>query len=95
MHLPPGGASLQHKTESYGATNQQTSAAASGPSELRRLPTKLEKQTSTYLEPWYLTSLMFYESIFSYNLRPHPHGFLFPSKDDRNFISRLLYKDMY
>src|SRR6218665_4119370 len=31
----------------------------------------------------------------SYNLRPRPHGFLLPSKDDRNFISRLLYKDMY
>ena len=32
---------------------------------------------------------------FSYNLRPRPHGFTLPSKDDRNFISRLLYKDMY
>ena len=31
----------------------------------------------------------------SYNLRPRPHGFLLPSKDDRNFLSRLLYKDMY
>src|SRR6218665_2937931 len=31
----------------------------------------------------------------SYNLRPRPHGFLLPSKDDRNFISRLLYKNMY
>src|SRR6218665_1800155 len=31
----------------------------------------------------------------SYNLWPRPHGFLLPSKDDRNFISRLLYKDMY
>src|SRR6218665_1623102 len=30
----------------------------------------------------------------SYNLRPLPHGFLLPSKDDRNFLSRLLYKDM-
>src|SRR6218665_2349535 len=40
---------------------------------------------------------MFYESIFlrSGNLRPRPHGFLLPSKDDRTFISRLLYKDMY
>src|SRR6218665_273409 len=31
----------------------------------------------------------------SYNLRPRPHGFLLPSKNDRNFLSRLLYKDMY
>ena len=31
----------------------------------------------------------------SYNLRPRPHGSILPSKDDRNFISRRLYKDMY
>ena len=30
-----------------------------------------------------------------YNIRPRPHGFLLPSKDDRNFIYWLLYKDMY
>ena len=46
------------------------------------------------------------ESIFlrytrqlSYNLHPRPHGFihvgLLPAKDDRNFISRLLYKILY
>src|SRR6218665_1880645 len=31
----------------------------------------------------------------SYNLHPRPHGFLLPSKDDHNYLSRLLYKDMY
>ena len=31
----------------------------------------------------------------SYNLRPLSHGFLLPSKDDRNFIYWLLYKDTY
>src|SRR6218665_2787807 len=30
----------------------------------------------------------------SYNLRPRVHGFELPIKDDRNFISRLLYKDI-
>ena len=31
----------------------------------------------------------------SYNLRPRPYGFLLHSKNDRNFISWLLYKDIY
>jgi len=31
----------------------------------------------------------------SYNLRPRHHGFILPAKDDHNFISWLLYKDMY
>jgi len=31
----------------------------------------------------------------NYNLRSRAHGFELPLKDDRNFISRLLYKDIY
>ena len=31
----------------------------------------------------------------SYNLRPRVHGVQLPNKDDRNFIPRLLYKDIY
>jgi len=31
----------------------------------------------------------------SYNLRPRVDGFELPIKDDRNFISRLLYNDIY
>ena len=31
----------------------------------------------------------------SYNLRPRAHGFTLPHKDDRNFIPRLLYRNMY
>jgi hypothetical protein len=30
-----------------------------------------------------------------YELRPRPHGFLLPTKDDRNFISRVLFKNIY
>ena len=31
----------------------------------------------------------------NYNLRLRAHGFRLPLKDDRNFIPRLLFKDMY
>src|SRR6218665_2581387 len=31
----------------------------------------------------------------NYNLRPRAHGFRLPLNDDRNFIPRLLFKDMY
>src|SRR6218665_3027793 len=30
-----------------------------------------------------------------YNLRPRAHEFKLPLKDDRNFVPRLLFKDMY
>ena len=31
----------------------------------------------------------------NYNLRPKAHKFKLPIKDERNFIPRFLYKDMY
>jgi len=31
----------------------------------------------------------------NYNLRPRAHEFKLPLKDDRNFVPRLLFKDMY
>jgi len=31
----------------------------------------------------------------SYHLRTTAHGFMFPTKGDRNFIPRLFNKDMY
>src|SRR6218665_3079267 len=30
-----------------------------------------------------------------YNLHPRAHEFKLPPKDDRNFVPRLLFKDMY
>ena len=30
-----------------------------------------------------------------YNLRPRAHEFKLPLKDDRNYVPRLLFKDMY
>ena len=30
-----------------------------------------------------------------YSLRPRPHGFSLPNKDDCNFVSRVLFKNMY
>jgi len=30
-----------------------------------------------------------------YELRPRPHDFHLPAKDDRNFISRVLFKNIY
>ena len=30
-----------------------------------------------------------------HSLRPRPHSFLLPDKDDRNFITRMLYKNIY
>ena len=31
----------------------------------------------------------------NYYLRPRAHGFRLPAKDDRNFIPRLRFRDMY
>ena len=30
-----------------------------------------------------------------YSLRPRRHGFILPTKDDRNFFNRMLFKDMF
>jgi hypothetical protein len=30
-----------------------------------------------------------------HNLRPRAHNYVLPAKDDRNFIPRMLYRDMY
>ena len=30
-----------------------------------------------------------------HNLRPRPHNFQLPNKDDKNFVTRLLFKNIY
>ena len=39
-----------------------------------------------------LCALMPPTVISKYNLTPRPHNFVLPDKDDRNFITRALYK---
>ena len=73
MHLPPGGVSL--------ITN--LSVAASYLSQLREADQRLFRAVisdSTHVLRKNLPEVR----QLSYNLRPRPHGFLLPSKDDRN-----------
>jgi len=34
-------------------------------------------------------------TVHKYNLRMRPHNLTLPPKDDRNFIARQLYKNIY
>src|SRR6218665_3242327 len=103
MHLPPGGVFLQQKTEVvWSDQSTNLSVAASHLSQLLQL---LPYRAGEADERLFRAVLSGPTHVLrkhlpkvrqlSYNLRPRPQGFLLPSKDDRNFLSRLLYKDMY
>src|SRR6218665_3505744 len=102
MHLPPGGVSLQQKTEvrmerlinklkrsGFLPVSAPSATALSGEADERLFRAVISDPTHVLRK--HLPEV----KQLSYNLRPRPQGFLLPSKDDRNFISRLLYKDMY
>src|SRR6218665_591461 len=60
----------------------------------------LVKLMTASLSQFFWTQTTSCESIFlrqglQTNLRPRAHEFKLPLKDDRNYISRLLFKDMY
>jgi len=51
---------------------------------------------SVHLDPNHVLRKHFPETRpANYNLRPRAHEFKLPLKDDRNFVPRLLFKDMY
>src|SRR6218665_2931792 len=97
MHHRPGGASRPHTTEtgwkdlSGGSAEEGSSRVMLSP--LLTWPAMQTRDSSGPSRPSHvLRRLLPKPKHTGYLLRPRPHGYELPAKDEHNFISRMLHK---